>query len=322
MPRIRTIKPEMSQDEELSGVSVEAHLLAYGLLPFSDDEGYFNANPKLIKGTVFPIRLLEKSIDQLLEELAGIDFVRLGTAPDGKRYGHIVHFLDHQRVSHPSPSKIKALAIAWGNSTDTPQVLASSPESFRPEGKGIELNGTELNGMEGKAPAAQTAPPPNPIVIVSVEPYPEEGEPPPGLTEIEYAQCFWERMSQAADKGTLNVTAQAIKLYAAREQIPMPAATMQMLARAKLAIEAGRMVNRFWITDAEYDPKRGNGNGRPTKTDERKQRNRAAIVEGLGLSTDAGPVAGSDDAAVQGGHSRGGGRDVGPDPPRLRRPSD
>lgn len=56
MARIRTIKPEFWTDEDMAEVSEPACLLAIGLLNYADDEGYFNANPKLIKAAVFPIR--------------------------------------------------------------------------------------------------------------------------------------------------------------------------------------------------------------------------------------------------------------------------
>ncbi|HBS0572930.1 TPA: DnaT-like ssDNA-binding domain-containing protein, partial [Klebsiella pneumoniae] len=48
MARIRTIKPEFWTDEDMAEVSEPACLLAIGLLNYADDEGYFNANPKLI----------------------------------------------------------------------------------------------------------------------------------------------------------------------------------------------------------------------------------------------------------------------------------
>ena len=67
MARIRTIKPEFWTDEDLSEVSEAACLLAIGLLNYADDEGYFNANPKLVKAAVFPIREQSGSIPVLLQ---------------------------------------------------------------------------------------------------------------------------------------------------------------------------------------------------------------------------------------------------------------
>lgn len=133
MARIRTIKPEFWEHEELSALPESTHLLAAALLNYADDEGYFNANPLLIKASCSPIREPSVSIPESLRSLQTIGYIRLGSAPDGKRYGQIVHFAEHQRVSHPTPSKISSLTITWGDSENPPENLRSPPESLRPE---------------------------------------------------------------------------------------------------------------------------------------------------------------------------------------------
>jgi hypothetical protein len=147
MGRIRTIKPEFTQDEELSSLSPETHLLAAGLLCHSDDDGYFNANPRLVKAAVFPLRESSLSIHDMLTQLANVGFIRLGTAADGKHYGHVVKFTEHQRVNRPTPSKIKNLAIQWIESVSTHGGLSedSLPERKGKEGKGINPS-SEQNG--------------------------------------------------------------------------------------------------------------------------------------------------------------------------------
>lgn len=139
MGRIRSIKPEFTQDEELSSLPAETHLLAAGLLCYSDDDGYFNANHGLVKAAIFPLRESSLSIHDILTQLANIGFIRLGTAADGKHYGHVVKFTEHQRVNRPTPSKIKGLPIQWENSVSTHGGLSedSLPERKGKEGKGI-----------------------------------------------------------------------------------------------------------------------------------------------------------------------------------------
>jgi hypothetical protein len=159
--RIRTIKPEFTQDEELSSLPAETHLLAAGLLCFSDDEGYFRANPALVKAAVYPLRETSESIPSMLADLARIGFIRLGTAEDGKHYGQVVKFNEHQRVNRPSPSKIRALAISWGDSGSTHGALI---QNSLWEGKGKEGKGTnpssEQNGCSDQvsAPTERKAP--------------------------------------------------------------------------------------------------------------------------------------------------------------------
>jgi hypothetical protein len=147
MGRIRTIKPEFTQDEELSSLPAETHLLAAGLLCHSDDDGYFNANPRLVKAAVFPLREPSLSIHDMLTQLVNIGFIRLGTAADAKHYGHVVKFTEHQRVNRPTPSKIKTLQIQWIDSVSTHGGLSESslPERKGKEGKGINPS-SEQNG--------------------------------------------------------------------------------------------------------------------------------------------------------------------------------
>jgi DNA replication protein DnaT len=109
MARIRTIKPEFYQDEDLACVSESAFILAAGLLNQADDEGYFRAHPGLIKAGVFPLREPSVSIHDMLIELSNIGYIRLFDGSDGKKYGVITGFVKHQKVNRPTPSKIKEL---------------------------------------------------------------------------------------------------------------------------------------------------------------------------------------------------------------------
>ena len=109
MPRIRTVKPEFYQDEDLAGVSETAFILALGLLNQADDEGYFRANPMLIKSQVFPLREPSVSIHGALSELSNIGFIDLFDGSDGKNYGLIASFTKHQTINRPTPSNIKGL---------------------------------------------------------------------------------------------------------------------------------------------------------------------------------------------------------------------
>lgn len=142
MGRIRTIKPEWAQDEDLSKLPADTHLFSGGLLCESDDEGYFNANPILLKAHVIPLRECSVSVHDMLTQLSEIGFIQLGTADGGKRVGRVVKFAEHQRVNRPTPSKLKKLRIEWDNSVITHGELIEVSLS---EGKGKEGNG---NGKE------------------------------------------------------------------------------------------------------------------------------------------------------------------------------
>jgi len=134
MARIRTIKPDFWRDESLAIISSEACLLAIGLLNHCDDEGYFNANPKLIESDVFPLRELSKKTTVLLQELSGIGYLDIFEGDDGKIYGHITNFEKHQVINKKTPSKIKHLCNLQHHYRTTTEQLPTGME-----GKGKEM---------------------------------------------------------------------------------------------------------------------------------------------------------------------------------------
>lgn len=136
--RIRTIKPEFWKHDLLSELPESTHMLAAALLNYADDEGYFNANPSLIKAECFPLREPSVSVPESLRSLQSIGFLDFGTGSDGRRYGRVAKFSEHQRVSHPTPSKIKGFGIVWTDSGNSPEDSGSLREDSAPERKGRE----------------------------------------------------------------------------------------------------------------------------------------------------------------------------------------
>ncbi|HAU5500966.1 TPA: primosomal protein [Cronobacter sakazakii] len=136
MARIRTIKPEFWTDEDLSEVSEAACLLAIGLLNYADDEGYFNANPKLVKAAVFPIREQSGSIPVLLHELSSVGYISLFSGADGKIYGLVNNFLKHQVINKAKKSIIKDLCVVpYQYGSDTGQVPPGMEGKGKEQGK-------------------------------------------------------------------------------------------------------------------------------------------------------------------------------------------
>jgi hypothetical protein len=180
MARIRTIKPEFWKHEDLSALPEATHMLAAALLNHADDEGYFNANPGLVRAECCPLREPSVSPHDSLNLLRGIGFIKLGSGADGKRYGLIIKFEDHQRINRPTPSKIKAVGIVWEAS---PQTHTQLTESSPPERKGKE-QGRE----QGREEELSGSP---------------DGEPRPPITLVENARA--ERLAQ--------VTGEAVTAY-------------------------------------------------------------------------------------------------------------
>lgn len=127
MARIRTIKPDFWRHEQLSEMPEATHMLAAALLNYADDEGYFNANPKLVQAECCPLREPSVSIQDSLAALASIGYLVLGKGADGRAYGAIAKFTTHQRVNRPAKSKIKELVIEWdGSPPSHAQITESS----------------------------------------------------------------------------------------------------------------------------------------------------------------------------------------------------
>lgn len=152
MARIRTIKPEFWSNEDMSELSEPACLLAIGLLNYADDEGYFNANEKLIKAAIFPIREPSRMITVLISELSDCGYIELFSGSDGKHYGRIKSFTEHQVINKKKESKIKSLCLLpYECSTDTVEIPPGK------EGKGREGKGKDQG--ESKPTRKRAAPP-------------------------------------------------------------------------------------------------------------------------------------------------------------------
>lgn len=152
MARIRTVKPEFWQDDDLAEVSEPAVLVAVGLLNHSDDEGFFKSNPKLIKSVVFPLREPSVSIHDILIELSNIGYITLYIGRDGKKYGCVNGFTKHQKINRPTPSKIKDLIDFTEDSMSPHELLTTGKERNRTgkgkeqgTGKGKELMSSKLD---------------------------------------------------------------------------------------------------------------------------------------------------------------------------------
>ena len=150
MARIRTIKPEFWAHEDLSALPEATHMLAAALLNYADDEGYFNANPGLVRAACSPLREPSVPIPVSLQELSNVGYLRFGTGADGKRYGHVVTFEEHQTISKKKTSKIKKVGIVWDEDGNSPGPV---PDTSRGEqGTGNREQGTPPSGDAGASP--------------------------------------------------------------------------------------------------------------------------------------------------------------------------
>jgi hypothetical protein len=111
------------------------------MLNWADDEGYFMANPILIRGQVFPFEDDSKKIPRSLQELSSEGWIQLGVDNQGRAVGKVVNFAKHQRVDKPKPSSIKENSTFQDESKMNPRRFQ---DTSKEEGKGRE---EERNGI-------------------------------------------------------------------------------------------------------------------------------------------------------------------------------
>ncbi|MGK4906470.1 hypothetical protein [Streptomyces albus] len=107
MARIRTIKPEAFESEDLASVSVTAERTFFGLLTQADDAGRFRDNAAIIAGRLWALRPDHTAahVARDLEQLADAGLICRYTGCDGRAWLHIVTWERHQKISKATPSR-------------------------------------------------------------------------------------------------------------------------------------------------------------------------------------------------------------------------
>lgn len=106
MARIRTIKPEFFTSDTVAQLSLRARLTFIGLWTYCDDFGRGRDNVRLIKAAVWALDdVTTTEIEKDLQELADLRLILRYSVFD-KGYLSISSWPEHQKVSHPTESKI------------------------------------------------------------------------------------------------------------------------------------------------------------------------------------------------------------------------
>lgn len=106
MGRIRSIKPEFPQSESVGRVSREARLLFLQLFTLVDDCGRTRASSRVLGSLLYPFdddagELIDGWLAELERERMVVRYAQEGTT-----YLEICKWLKHQKISHPSPSRL------------------------------------------------------------------------------------------------------------------------------------------------------------------------------------------------------------------------
>lgn len=147
MARIRTIKPDFWNHPVMSALPDAARLAAIGLLNLADDEGYFFANPALVRSFLWPFDECSTKARTALETLSKCGFIEIRESQSHGEIGLIISFKNHQRIDRPSASKIRTYF-------DSANIRRTLDDQSSLERKGKERKGKECKYF-GAADAAK-----------------------------------------------------------------------------------------------------------------------------------------------------------------------
>lgn len=132
--RIRTVKPEFWTHPIMGRIDPNARLLALALLNYADDEGYFHADPVLVRAACCPFVDSSKMILGWLQLLQEKRWIELSDVTEHGVIGRVVNFSEHQRIDKPKDSPIKAYWFVDESKTHPRSIQDASTL----EGKGRE----------------------------------------------------------------------------------------------------------------------------------------------------------------------------------------
>ena len=152
MARIRSIKPEFFQSEDVASLSLRARLTWLGIWTQVDDHGRMKDNARVIKGAVWPLddNIKASHVETDLEALAEQGAI-LRYEVDGTRYLQVSNWTKHQVINRPSGAKCPPpegdSVMAHGGLTE---------DSLKAHGgKGREGKGNGKEGTRESVPEAK-----------------------------------------------------------------------------------------------------------------------------------------------------------------------
>lgn len=134
MARIRSIKPEFCSSKDTSALSRDSRLFFLQLLTEADDEGRMLWRPKKLAGALYPEDddVTPGMLTAWATQCAARRMVTVYEI-DGDEYLQVTNWTKHQKISHPSKSRLPApnhpnARVILGALAD---LFATSPESIR-----------------------------------------------------------------------------------------------------------------------------------------------------------------------------------------------
>jgi hypothetical protein len=124
MGRIRTIKPEFPLSETTGALKRESRLLFLQLFTIVDDEGRTRGASRMLASLLYPYdNDAAELMPVWLSDLEKHGAVRTYTV-EGATYLEITNWLKHQKIDHPSKSRLPAYSDALAKSREASRSLA------------------------------------------------------------------------------------------------------------------------------------------------------------------------------------------------------
>lgn len=176
MARIRTIKPEFFTSLTVAGLPLTARLTFIGVWTYADDFGRGVDDPRLVRAAVWPLD--ERTVAEVEADMTAIAEAGLirRYEVDGRRYLTVTGWAEHQKVSHPTPSKIPA-PVKNGRPTEPPKVHRDE-EPAQPDEPPVEQ--PEPAAEEAQPPDSGISPEPSGVALESLQSPPETFAPDQG----------------------------------------------------------------------------------------------------------------------------------------------
>jgi len=218
-------------------------LMALALLNYADDEGYFLADPALVRSFARPFDEDSRKTTGALQELSRIEYVTFHQSAVHGSIGHIVNFEKHQYTSHPKASKIKQYA-----SVNLPVTLPK--ESCPEQGTGNREQGKEQGGAQ------------------------------PQMHPLQYAERLLEILGMPQSFQNKTIIAQAIEAEAKYTGRQLASVAEFLAAKARDDRDEGISIDKFYFEDCKW--RNGNGKAKPVSASAaRSDRSKRNILDGL-----------------------------------------
>jgi len=164
MPRIRSVHPDICNDDTLCGVTAYAERTYVRLWTHLDDKGRGTDNPKLWAGLLYPLHddVTPDRIERDLAELEACGLI-LRYEAEGKKWlcAKPSGWAKYQKPQHPTPSKIPG---------PRERLMSTSGEAHPGVVGGVEVE-RRCIGEEGESEGEPEQPHPQPAPVDNVTPF-------------------------------------------------------------------------------------------------------------------------------------------------------